>query len=167
MALANGATLYVSPEKSRLGASLTAYLRQHSITHATLPPAVLKTLVPEQVPALQTLILAGEACTGDVTIWAKGRRLFNAYGLTETTIWSTIAEIKDSISIGSAIANTQVYILDNNYQPVPTGIPGELYMGGLGVARGYLNRPELTAKRFIPNPFVETLQCNVSLPQFL
>ncbi len=167
MALANGATLYLSPEKSRLGASLTAYLRQHSITHATLPPAVLKTLVPEQLPALQTLILAGEACTGDVIIWAKGRRLFNAYGLTETTIWSTIAEIGDSISIGSAIANTQVYILDNNYQPVPIGIPGELYIGGLGVARGYLNRPELTAKRFIPNPFVETLQCNVSLPQFL
>ena len=167
MGLANGATLYLIPEKSRLGASLTAYLRCHSITHATLPPAVLKTLVPEQLPALQTLILAGEACTGDVTIWAKNRRLFNAYGLTETTIWSTIAEIGDSISIGRAIANTQLYVLDSNYQPVPVDIPGELYIGGLGIARGYLHRPELTAKRFIPNPFVETLQCNVSLPQFL
>lgn len=153
MALANGASLYLIPEKSRLGASLTAYLRCHSITHATLPPAVLKTLVPEQLPAVQTLILAGEACTGDVTIWVKDRRLFNAYGLTETTIWSTIAEIGDSISIGRAIANTQLYVLDSNYQPVPVGIPGELYIGGIGVARGYLNRPELTAKRFIPNPF--------------
>ena len=166
MALTNGATLYLIPEKSRLGASLTAYLRQHSITHATLPPAVLKTLVSEQLPALQTLILAGEACTGDMEKWAKGRRLFNAYGLTETTIWSTIAEIKDSVSIGRAIANTQLYVLDSNYQPVPIGIPGELYIGGIGVARGYLNRPELTAKRFITNPFVETLQCNVSLLKF-
>ncbi len=153
MALANGASLHLIPEKSRLGASLTAYLRQHSITHATLPPAVLKILVPEQLPALQTLILAGEACTGDMAIWGKGRRLFNAYGLTETTIWSTITEIKDSISIGKAIANTQVYVLDSNYQPVPVGIPGELYIGGIGIARGYLNRPQLTAKRFIFNPF--------------
>jgi len=167
MALATGASLYLIPEKSRPGASLTTYLRQHSITHATLPPALLKTLVPTELPALQTLIVAGEACTGDMAKWGKGRRLFNAYGLTETTIWSTIAEIKDSLSIGRAIANTQVYILDSNYQPVPIGIPGELYIGGIGVARGYLNRPELTAKRFIPNPFVETLQLLVSLPQFL
>ncbi len=153
MALANGATLYLIPEKSRVGAALTTYLRQHSITHATLPPAVLKTLVPEQLPALHTLILAGESYTGDMAIWAKGRRLYNAYGLTETTIWSTIAEIGDSVSIGSAIANTQLYVLDFNYQPVPVGIPGELYIGGIGVARSYLNRPELSAKNFISNPF--------------
>jgi amino acid adenylation domain-containing protein len=153
MALTNGATLYLIPEQSRLGASLTNYLRLCSITHATLPPAVLKTLVPTELPALQTLILAGEACTGDMAIWGKGRRLFNAYGLTETTIWSTIAQIKDSISIGSAIANTQLYVLDSNYQPVPIKIPGELYIGGVGIARGYLHRLELTAKRFIPNPF--------------
>ncbi|WP_009631984.1 non-ribosomal peptide synthetase [Synechocystis sp. PCC 7509] len=166
MGLANGASLYLIPEKSRLGASLTTYLRYHSITHATLPPAVLTTLVAEQLPALQTLILAGEAWTGDIEKWTKNRRLFNAYGLTETSIWSTIAEIGDSISIGNAIANTQVYVLDSNYQPVPIGIPGELYIGGVGIARGYLNRPELTAKSFIPNPFVETLQCNVSPPKF-
>lgn len=153
MALANGATLYLIPEKSRVGVSLTAYLRQHSITHATLPPAVLKTLVPEQLPALQTLILAGENCTGDMTIWATGRRLYNAYGLTETTIWSTIAEIKDNVCIGSAIPNTQLYVLNSHYQPVPVGILGELYISGVGVARGYLHRPELTAKSFISNPF--------------
>jgi amino acid adenylation domain-containing protein len=166
MALTNGATLYLIPEKLRLGVALTAYMRQHSITHATLPPAVLKTLVPEQLPALQTLILAGEAWTGNMAKWQKGRRLFNAYGLTETTIWSTIAEIENSVSIGKAIANTQLYVLDSNYQPVSIGIPGELYIGGIGVARSYLHRPELTAQKFIPNPYVETLQCNVSLPKF-
>lgn len=158
MALGLGATLYIVPESARLGTALRAYLQQHSITHATLPPVVLKTLTPTQLPALQTLIVAGEACSAEiVTNWAKGRRFFNAYGLTETTIWSTVAEITDRISIGRAIALAQVYILDEHLQSVPICIPGEIYIGGIGVARGYLHRPELTAQRFIPNPHVETL----------
>jgi amino acid adenylation domain-containing protein len=82
--------------------------------------------------------------------------LWNMYGPTETTIWSTLARVlpgKDHPNIGRPIANTQVYILDSARQPVPVGIPGELYIGGDGVARGYLNRPELTAERFVPDPF--------------
>jgi len=156
MALGAGASLYIVPESARLGTALRAYLQQHSITHATLPPIVLKTLTPTQLPALQTLIVAGEACSAEIVAnWAKGRRFFNAYGLTETTIWSTVAEITDSISIGKAIV-AQVYILDERLQPLPIGIPGEIYIGGIGVARGYLHRPELTAQRFIPNPYIET-----------
>jgi len=154
-----GATLYLVPEEARLGAALSSYLQQHSITHATLPPAVLKTLPPTELPALQTLISAGEACSPEIVAhWAGDRRCFNAYGLTETTVWSTIAEVTDSssISIGRAIANTQIYVLDADLQPVPIGIPGELYIGGVGLARGYLNRPDLTAQRFIPNPFLKS-----------
>lgn len=86
----------------------------------------------------------------------RGAGLWNLYGPTETTIWSTVAKIvpgKDPISVGRPIANTQVYFLDSHLQPVPIGIPGELYIGGEGVARGYLKRPELTAERFITNPF--------------
>ena len=86
----------------------------------------------------------------------RGAELWNLYGPTETTIWSTVAKISagtESISIGHPIANTQVYLLDSHLQPVPIGIPGELYIGGEGVARGYLNRPELTAERFVSNPF--------------
>ncbi|NJM22261.1 MAG: AMP-binding protein [Richelia sp. SM1_7_0] len=106
-----------------------------------------------------------------VALWQKyvGQhiKLLNAYGPTEATITATIYEPDlrktenqtGGVPIGCPIANTQVYILDKNLQPVPVGVVGELYIGGNGVARGYLNRPELTQERFIDNPFnyVETL----------
>ncbi|AFY88054.1 non-ribosomal peptide synthetase [Chroococcidiopsis thermalis] len=152
MAWVIGATLYLVPKAARLGSELISYLRHHAITHATLPPAVLKTLSPTQLPALQTLISAGETCSPEIAArWASDRHFFNAYGLTETTVWSTIAEVSDrkDTTIGRAIANTQIYILDAHLQPQPIGIPGEIYIGGVGLARGYLNRPELTAQRFI------------------
>jgi acyl-CoA synthetase (AMP-forming)/AMP-acid ligase II len=118
---------------------------------------VLTVLPAEELPDLQTIIVAGEACSADIVArWASGRRFFNAYGPTEATVCATIAECSDAQNqppIGRAIANTQVYILDRHLQPVPIGIPGELYIGGLGLARGYLNLPELTEEKFIPNPF--------------
>ena len=87
-------------------------------------------------------------------------RWFNAYGPTETTCTSTIYEAGSSewegeqyVPIGKPVANTQVYVLDRRRKPVPVGVPGELYIGGVGVARGYLNSPELTAERFLPDPF--------------
>ncbi len=91
----------------------------------------------------------------------RGSQLWNLYGPTETTIWSTIYQvtsaenrgISNTVPIGRPIANTQIYILDSNLQPVPIGVIGDLYIGGDGVSRGYLNRPELTAERFIANPF--------------
>ncbi|PSM49200.1 non-ribosomal peptide synthetase, partial [Chroococcidiopsis sp. CCALA 051] len=150
MAWAVGATLYLVPEVARLGSELISYLKYHAITHATLPPAVLKPLLPAQLPALQTLISAGETCSPEIAArWTSDRHFFNAYGLTETTVWSTIAEVSGSkdTTIGRAIANTQIYILDAHLQPQPIGIPGEIYIGGVGLARGYLNRPELTAQR--------------------
>jgi amino acid adenylation domain-containing protein len=82
--------------------------------------------------------------------------LWNMYGPTETTVWSTAAKIEgkgDRIYLGSPIANTQIYVLDSELQPVPTGVVGELCIGGIGLARGYLNRGDLTAERFVPNPF--------------
>jgi len=156
MAWRVGATLYLVPEAARLGSELISYLKHYAITHATLPPAVLKTLPASELPALQTLISAGEACSSEIVAnWASDRHFFNAYGLTETTVWSTITEVTDSkgTTIGRAIANTQIYILDAHLQPQPIGIPGEIYIGGVGLARGYLNRPDLTVQRFIPNPF--------------
>lgn len=90
---------------------------------------------------------------------SKVASLWNMYGPTETTIWSAIEPVQrnstdNSIPIGQAIANTQIYILDRHLQPLPIGVPGELYIAGIGVAKGYLNRPELTAEKFIPNPFL-------------
>ncbi|HKY37862.1 MAG TPA: amino acid adenylation domain-containing protein [Polyangiaceae bacterium] len=109
----------------------------------------LKLLVGgEQLPLDQARRLLG--CCGS---------LWNVYGPTETTIWSTCQRItsdelaRRGVTIGRPIANTQVYVLDGNLQPVPVGVAGELYLGGHGLARGYAGRPDLTAERFVPNPF--------------
>ncbi|MBX9256329.1 amino acid adenylation domain-containing protein [Desmonostoc muscorum CCALA 125] len=158
MALCSGASLYLgTPDSLRPGADLIKLLRQQAITHVTLPPTALAALPKEELPNLQTLIVAGEACNPKlVAQWSKGRRFFNAYGPTESTVCSTVAECTSGDTqppIGRPIANIQVYVLDSDLQPVPIGTPGELYIGGDGLARGYLNRPELTNERFIPNPF--------------
>ena len=85
----------------------------------------------------------------------KQLKIWNLYGPTEATANATAARIGqgDEITIGRPLSNVQVYILDANLEPVPVGIIGELHIGGVGVARGYLNRPELTAEKFIPDPF--------------
>lgn len=132
-------------------------LQTQRITHATLPPSVLAAMPTSNLPDLQTIIVAGEACPSDLmTQWSSGRRFFNAYGPTESTVCATVNLCTDGNHkppIGRPIANTQVYILDGDRQPVPIGVAGELHIGGVGLARGYLNRPELTLQKFIPNPF--------------
>ena len=157
MALANGAALYMAPKETLLpGATLLQFLQDNAITHVTLPPAVLAMLPTKPLPALRTIIAAGEACSSNVVDrWATNHQFFNAYGPTEATIWATVAQLQpgDKVTIGRPIANTQIYLLDAHLQPVPIGVTGELYIGGAGVARGYLNRPDLTAENFIPNPF--------------
>jgi acyl carrier protein len=85
---------------------------------------------------------------------ATGGRLWNLYGPTEATIWATLCEITTpEVTIGRPFQNVEIYILDGTRQPVPIGVPGTLYIGGVCVARSYLNRPDLTEERFIPNPF--------------
>ncbi len=104
------------------------------------------------------ILCGGEALSADLAdaLMTRSASLWNVYGPTETTIWSTVWKVEPSrLSIGRPIANTQVYILDASGQPVPLGVPGELYIGGDGVARGYLRRPELTAGKFVPDPFGE------------
>ncbi|WP_416212830.1 amino acid adenylation domain-containing protein, partial [Nostoc sp. LEGE 12450] len=158
LVLGSGATLYLGTKDSLLpGKPLIEQLRNHCITNITLPPSALAVIPMEELPALQTIIVAGESCSAElIRQWSAGRNFFNAYGPTEATVCATIAkcnEDDEKISIGKAIANTQIYILDENLQLVPVGVPGELHIGGAGLARGYLNRPELTQEKFIPNPF--------------
>jgi amino acid adenylation domain-containing protein/non-ribosomal peptide synthase protein (TIGR01720 family) len=158
MALCSGAMLCLGTRESLLpGSSLMKVLLEYAITHITLPPSALAALPTEELPALQNIIVAGEACSmGLFAQWSKGRRFFNAYGPTESTVCGTVYECpngSDKLPIGRPIVNTQVYILDPHLQPVPVGVPGELYIGGAGLARGYLNRPELTSEKFICNPF--------------
>ncbi|MGV0104585.1 Non-ribosomal peptide synthetase [Nostoc sp. DSM 114160] len=160
MAFGSGGMLYLGTKDSLLpGKPLIERLRDYAITHITLPPSALAAMPQEELPALQTIIVAGEACPLElIKLWSVGRNFFNAYGPTEATVCATIAKCTsedEKISIGKAIANTQVYILDENLQPVPVGVSGELHIGGAGLARGYLNRPELTQEKFISNPFEE------------
>ncbi len=158
MALGSGATLCLGTKDSLLpGKPLIEQLSNHCITHITLPPSALAVMPGSELPALQTIIVAGEASSSElIRQWSAGRNFFNAYGPTEASVCAAIAkctEDDNKISIGKAIANVQVYILDEYLQPVPIGVPGELHIGGTGLSRGYLNRPELTKEKFIPNPF--------------
>src|SRR6185503_4688129 len=156
MALLAGARLYLGTRESLMpGPALLQTLRDNKITTVTLPPSVLAVMDSEQLPALETIIAAGESCSLEtVARWTKGKRFFDAYGPTEDTVCATMAELDGSrVTIGGPLANQQIYILDKNLEPVPVGVFGELYIGGVGLARGYHNRPDLTAEKFIANPF--------------
>jgi amino acid adenylation domain-containing protein len=158
MALATGATLVLGTRESLApGPDLLRLLQDEGVTVATLPPSALAVLPPGELPALRTLMTAGEACPAElVERWAPARRFFNLYGPTEATIWSATAACTPGGGrppIGRPVANTSAYVLDARGAPVPIGIPGELYVGGAGVTRGYAGRYALTAERFVPDPF--------------
>jgi amino acid adenylation domain-containing protein len=156
MALCQGASLHLV-RQGDAGEGLAQMIVKLGITHATLPPAVVATL-PEEggIGALQILVVAGEALPESLAKrWSNRLRLINAYGPTETTIWATLHDCRAEQSgpppIGRPIANMSTYILDAHAEPVPVGVIGELYIGGVGVTRGYLDRPDLTASRFLPD----------------
>jgi amino acid adenylation domain-containing protein len=159
MALANGATLCLAEQEVLAsGIKLAEFLDEQEITTVTLPPSVLRVLPDGEYRTLKTVIAAGEACTPDlVERWTPKHDFFNAYGPTETTVCASMylctGDEEYSPPIGRPIANTQLYILDENLLPLPIGVPGELHVSGVSVARGYLGRPEMTAQKFIPDPF--------------
>ncbi len=176
--LLSGGTLYLARLDTLMSIpDLLQTLQKYAITAVTLPPSVLAMLPSEQLPHLKTLVSAGENCTPEiVSKWAVGRYFLNAYGPTEATVGPTFFRIdgrestsetileqlkgRSIVPIGRPIANMEIYLLDSNRQPVPIGIPGEIYVSGIGVARGYLNRPEMTAEKFITNPFWTPLPGN-------
>lgn len=126
-------------------------------------PATWRMLLDSGWPGRKEMkvLCGGEALTPELAaeLIPRCSSLWNMYGPTETTIWSTTCQVfpsNDLMSIGRPIANTRVYVLDSFLRPVPIGVAGELLIGGDGLARGYLNRPELTAERFIADPFGET-----------
>ena len=144
--------------------SVAALIERHQVTHLQCTPSMAGLLIAdtttrEAMKHLRNMMVGGEAFTEALALQLKqvvGGQIHNMYGPTETAIWSathTLAEVDGVVPIGRPIANTQLYILDKNGQPVPVGVAGELLIGGTGVTRGYLNRPELTQERFIPNPF--------------
>jgi amino acid adenylation domain-containing protein/non-ribosomal peptide synthase protein (TIGR01720 family) len=155
-ALLAGARLVLAPTGQTTDSdTLARLLRTERITHAAIPPVFLTRLPSDGLPELRILITGGEAMPPEVRQrWASGRRMFNEYGVTETTVTTTVSPPLDTVSgtapIGCPIANSQVYVLDEALMPVLPGAIGELYIAGAGVARGYLRRPLLTAERFVP-----------------
>ncbi len=147
--------------------TIASEITRHGVTHFQSTPSLARMLAtdPRSLAALgsvRTLLLGGEALPASLVGTlrrAVAGEIYNMYGPTETTIWSTAYRIPDtadsrtSIPIGRPLANTQVYVLDPELRPVPSGEPGELFLGGEGVVRGYWQRPELTDERFLANPF--------------
>ena len=155
MALLAGAGLVVAEERQRLsGAALGRLLVRRGVTHATLPPGLLAVLPPGCLPAGMTVVVAGEACPGEVVArWSAGRGLFNAYGPTEATVCATLAgplgvggAAREALAgggvppIGRPVAGVRAFVLDEWLGLVPAGTVGELYLAGPGLARGYLGR---------------------------
>jgi len=157
----------VSQETAADGFRLVEALRRSGANVMQATPATWQMLLASDWhgPPLQRIFCGGEALSHELAsqLLAKGLELWNLYGPTETAVWSSALRIEseDSAntaqdakeSIGHPISNTQIYILDQQLQPVPIGVPGEMFIAGLGVARGYHRRPELTAGVFLPNPF--------------
>ncbi|HEX8690813.1 MAG TPA: amino acid adenylation domain-containing protein, partial [Longimicrobium sp.] len=157
-ALCSGSCLVGEPADALLpGAPLARLLAERRITHAKFTPSALAAVPPAALPELRTLVVGGEACTGElVARWGEGRRFINVYGPTEATVRAAWAELTpaDAVPpIGRPLAGARLYVLDEAFAPRPVGVAGELYVGGEGVARGYLGRPALTAERFVPDPF--------------
>jgi natural product biosynthesis luciferase-like monooxygenase protein len=144
--------------------SLPAQIARHRVTHLQCTPSLARMIGFDRESmkvfgSLRKLILGGEALAPGLAKQLKeivAADIHNMYGPTETTIWSATQVLErndDAVVIGRPIANTQIYILDQRFEPVPIGVPGELFIGGHGVARGYYNCPDLTAEKFLPDPF--------------
>lgn len=142
------------------GRRLQALMEQSGVTIMQATPATWRLLLSAgwEGRGGMTVLAGGEALAPDLAteLLQRADTVWNMYGPTETTVWSTchrVSEADDRVLIGRPIANTTVYVVDEMMQPVPIGVPGELLIGGAGVAKGYWKRPQLTAERFVPNPF--------------
>ncbi len=166
--LCSGGTLCLpTAEQQRDPHQLAALIADYQITHTLCLPALYDLLLQEsasgQLASLETVIVAGEACSGAVAqhhnTAVPQAKLYNEYGPTEATVWSSVyacfpgnGQPGAVLPIGRPIANTQLYVLDGQGQPTPTGVVGELYISGAGVVRGYHHRPGNTAEKFVPDP---------------
>ncbi len=158
--LATGSTLFVIPQKFTENPQIfVQYLNEHKITHAVLPPILLRSLNKQRLSHLQVLVTAGETpYHEDIAFYSKLIPYINAYGPTECSICVATHRVTDAdldrarIPIGRPIPNLTVRTLDKNLKITPIGVPGELFVSGIGVARGYVNDPEMTAKCFIEHP---------------
>jgi amino acid adenylation domain-containing protein len=166
IAFHSGSRLVILPDAVRLDKHLFEYfLADHQITHLHATPSYLSTVTPGKYGSLKRVLSGGEVCKTVLEHqWSKYCDFYNTYGPTEAavTVLSYQSPLPgevvhpDHVPIGKPVSNTQIYILNSAGSPVPVGVPGELYIGGVQVARGYLNLPELTSKKFVPDRFGKT-----------
>ncbi len=174
--LLTGQTAHLVPEEDGVEGMVSAFRRRKNLGLIKITPAhlqVMNQLIPdgEASDRCRVFVIGGEALLAEqVAFWrthAPNTRLVNEYGPTETVVGCCVYEVNadtattGAVPIGRPIANTQLYILDRDLHPAPIGVTGELYIGGAGLARGYVNRPDLTAERFIPNPFADKTDAGV------
>lgn len=162
--LLNGITIYFANDEQVFSQKkLSELIRKYPIDVIQTTPTKMRSYLLNRqdigyLKRLKAIVMGGEAFPID--LYQELRKdtdaeIYNIYGPAETTVWSTNKHITDEkITIGKPIANTQIYILDSEHNPLPVGVAGELCISGDGVGKGYLNRPELTAEKFISNPFV-------------
>ncbi|AHD10702.1 MupA/Atu3671 family FMN-dependent luciferase-like monooxygenase [Phaeobacter gallaeciensis] len=154
-------------ELSAEDVSLAAQILRHGVTHMQCTPPMARMITADAdarpvLGRLSHLLIGGEALPGDLVASLRATtraEIHNMYGPTETTIWSTMQSLAEvpvgTAQIGAPIANTTVYVVNDSLIPQPIGVPGELLIGGAGVTAGYWQRPDLTAERFIPDPFAD------------
>jgi amino acid adenylation domain-containing protein len=162
LTLLSGASLYIIPDAVKNMPSDTAtFIHENAITIASIPPAYLRLLDIEKISTLKKLVTGGESVTLDnVIAFSRYGTYYNAYGPTESSLCTSIYEVnrgrtatEGDIPIGRPIAGVQVYITDEFSNLVPAGVAGEICIAGTGLARGYLNSPDLTAEKFVADPF--------------
>ncbi len=176
-AFITGGSLTIVPQEIRSDAlALFAWLAENNVQHSYLPPFMVEPFYkwlqePPHSSAMRRLMVGVEPLAEQTLVGIQklvpSLTIINAYGPTEATVISTAYRVPTDSTrpgnapIGRALPNFQVYLLDEFRQPVPIGVAGELYVGGIGLAQGYLNRPELTAEKFIPNPFASDPQARL------
>jgi len=153
-----GAAVILAPDaRQTMGRDLARLIETARISYTGITPSMLSSMGETQLGGLRILLTGGAPCSIELMRrWGRGRRLFNVYGPTEATICAVSTQLcsdDHAVPIGEPIANVQTYVLDRGMNPVSAGMRGDLYIGGIGVTRGYWKSPDLTADRFVPNPF--------------
>ncbi|MGB2958307.1 MAG: amino acid adenylation domain-containing protein, partial [Bacteroidota bacterium] len=159
--LLSGASLWLTAKDVAMSPlDLHQKMSAEGINVALLPPTLLSVLSDHDLPHVRTVSSGGESCPWEVANrWSQGRKFINAYGPTEITVascWYTVngrVQKATTVPIGRPMGNVKMYLVDEWMNLVPAGVPGEVYIGGVGVARGYHGRPTLTAERFVPDPY--------------